>query len=1132
MRRRSSHNESSSVAGGPPTSVLSSVQSTQSLKPSEVNRVRPTSAFAKNSTLPSQLSAPLQRMHDNQLTSAAPTSTIGREARELASRMHVDLAHIKGSVDLQTQTDRALVLCADRHFHATAKMWLSAATSSAPHEAVPTATPSFHFVPISTAPLLSLKLQEGRTLSFLNSSRTQLSTHGSSRHHARHRRSTSVDGGGLVQLEDMSTYHQSYYPADHWGASEDDEPGQVIRGNVINKSQGQKIVVHPRWNVSSKPNPETVADPAPLSVEEPAVSWIARKKAAKRSSSADSAKGASGGGGGLASGTSNQRRLRFEDPDGIIRLGGGHGRPPSSNAPQQRPGGATTTGQGPVRSGIADESLERVFAPTTFGQSSTGLWSQVSEEKVRALYPSHAQPPRAVSHSRDAASASESKAFFRGIGDVGSKALGLHIYKAAGPHGGDNNGSAAAATKDELYVRKQLHAMNINLSGSSSGGAVMDHPLWGGVVLCRLVNVIVRQFLPRQQLKEIPIRNQSGMVFSDVKENYVNALTRIREFQTPNGLDPIPPGLLYLDPKEVLAGEAHDTLWALLAKLLETFVLKTTDRLPSPHSTSSTHGASNAIVQVPVLGRYCEVYAARNMSRLEESVCQFLFGLGVLVEPTKHSIPADDDLSAALLPGPLAAPFLPEKRSRWHLRRTPFTSISLSSVFPYLSNGSALLDVVCHVLDVDIPVHRNPRVRNLCLANIRRAQDELQKHYPSRISNLFLCDPVPVFEGDKAFILLLMEDIMRFASKAPPRKSLPAIDQSPFLLPEKWTAGVATTSSQSGAAATGDVPPLSAGMANASYASQFVQPERQAFVSQATNAATAAPHHWTLAELAGQRDDSMDDASFTPPPRQRDIPSTLQPEPHPFTISKSNPPPKHIKLRAMGVTTTAPSSGRSIVPSDESPEELYDDAPEPPALLPRHLEYLTTMKVEERELAFISEWLAQKLGRAYLFFFESPEELYDDAPEPPALLPRHLEYLTTMKVEERELAFISEWLAQKLGRAYRYQAADASFDVNAKDLRLSHPCLIFSDGVVFCHLVRILSYHKCPQLDNVQKAPKTTAAKRNNIKKVLEYLRLERKTLVDYVFLEDVLVTGDLRAVVLVIRALRASYKNHISSHK
>jgi hypothetical protein len=969
--------------------------------------------------------------------------------------MHVDLAHIRGSVDLQTQTDRALVLCADRHFHATAKMWLHTTSASALEgdvSAMP--PPSFHFVPISTAPLLSLRLQEGRTLSFSHSST----------HHAAHervrrapKRSTSADGG-LVELEEMSSYHQSYYPADAWGPSEDEDAGRTHQRTML---QGRrKSIPHPRWNVSSKPSPDTVADPAPLSVEEPTTSWIARRRAAKRSSSADSAKGDQAG---SSVAVNQQRKLRFEDPDGIIRLGGGQ----ASDANHQRHSGY----QGPVRSGVADESLERVFAPTTFGQSSTGLWSQASEEKIRTLFPTHVNQ-RAVGGHRDTAAAVESKSYFRGIGDVGSKALGLQTHTMSSQENHMNDPSSAVSS-NEMYVRKQLHAMNMNLAGSSSSGAVMDHPLWGGVVLCRLVNVIVRQFLPRQQLKEIPVRAHNGMVFADVKENYVNALTRVREFHTPNGLDPIPPGLLYIDPKEVLSGDAHDTLWALLAKLLETFVLKSTDR----HSSATLAPP----VQVPVLGRYCDVYSARNMARLEESVCHFLFGLGVLVEPTKHLIPADDDPTAALLPGPLSAPFLPEKRSRWHLRRSPVTTISVASVFPFLSNGTTLLDVVCHVLDVDIPVHRNPRVRNLCLVNIRRAQDELQKHYPAKISNLFLCDPVPVFEGDKAFILLLMEDIMRYASKAPPRKTLPAMDQAPFVLPEKWTAG-ATTSSLSGTDAhspanTGAVvPSFSAGMANASYVSQFVQPERQAFVSHAANAASAAPHQWTLAELAVQRDDSIE-SSPTPLPRQRD--SSVQPEPHPFTTSKSNPPPKHIKLRAMGVTTTAPSSGRSIVPSDESPEELYDDAPEPPALLPRHLEYLTAMRVEERELAFIAEWLLQKLGRSY-----------------------------------------------------RYQAADASFDVNAKDLRLSHPCLLFSDGVVFCHLVRILSYHKCPQLDNVQKAPKTTAAKRNNIKKVLEYLRLERKTLVDYVFLEDVLVTGDLRAVVLVIRALRASYKNHISSHK
>ncbi len=64
----------------------------------------------------------------------------------------------------------------------------------------------------------------------------------------------------------------------------------------------------------------------------------------------------------------------------------------------------------------------------------------------------------------------------------------------------------------------------------------------------------------------------------------------------------------------------------------------------------------------------------------------------------------------------------------------------------------------------------------------------------------------------------------------------------------------------------------------------------------------------------------------------------------------------------------------------------------------------------------------------------------------------------------------------------------------------------------------------------MQNGPKTNAVKRQNVRKVVEYLRQEKKMLMDYVFLEDVLVTGDLRAVVLVIRGLRAAYKNHKSS--
>ena len=136
-----------------------------------------------------------------------------------------------------------------------------------------------------------------------------------------------------------------------------------------------------------------------------------------------------------------------------------------------------------------------------------------------------------------------------------------------------------------------------------------------------------------------------------------------------------------------------------------------------------------------------------------------------------------------------------------------------------------------------------------------------------------------------------------------------------------------------------------------------------------------------------------------------------------------------------------------------------------------------------------------------------------------------------MNVDEKELAALGEWLSTKLGRHFTYVAPDKSFDVRSGSIQVSDPCMIFSDGVVFAHLVRVLSYHKCSELDNVQLRPKSLAVKRNNVKKVLEFLRREKKILVDYVFLEDVLVSGDMRAVVLVLRCLKQCYKNHRTAH-
>lgn len=1018
------------------------------------------------------------------------TTDIGKEARELALRMQAELAQVRSSVDLLVQTDRALVLSADRHFHLAARCFYhmshdtggaqpaAAAGRDGPAQPPTLPPPAYHFAPLPTP--LHYHLHPHQSLA----------------------RRTEIN---------VSPHTSLPPPAPDASISpRRDEPQPISRLTTSASLAGSQPPMplatpghgfaegKPPWNVSTQPAEALLPRTTPLSVTEPTKEWLASKRKhmqsraltddrqQRRSSSADDAR-------------PRARGLRFKSPDGTVTNGGGPG------GRTQNAANLSITSR-PVLS-LHDTSAERNSNAVIYGRSTTGLWSQAAERS--ANQPPPAAPwlvrsdglERAQSGGSADASANTSRHFVATAADASSRVLGLALSQKAA--------DSSQGTDDETFARKHLHHMNIPLVDptGSAGVAPLDQPLWNGVVLLRLVNMISLHYLPKQQhLKSLPVRSGPGVTFEDARSNFLNALTRIRDFPAPTcGCDPVPPHLLYLDTCEVLSGnEGQRDMWALLAKLIEAYVLKV-DR-SEPARGDDVQGGQNAAAlqekqalrRVPVVGRYCDVYSSRNMFVLEDQVCLFLLQLHVLADPAQHHMPLDDDPSSSnRLPGPLSAPFLPEKRIRWHFRTTTPSTISLASIFPFFTNGTLLCDVVSSILSMDVPVYRNPRIRNNCIANITSAQTALRKYYPSRISNAFLVDPLPVYEGDKAFILFLMEDMMRFACKAPPRKVLPNRDQVPFMLPSHWhqsadlaalqgasiLQAVRTHGSKTDSpSAANSEPHISTGMAHASHHAMFPQKERQPFVAEERDDG----HRWTLAELAQQREGSIgsqtgtgDVADVTGGGNHR---STTTLHTSTFTTTHSNPPPKSVRLRSIGVTTTAPSSGRSIVPSDEIQDELDDD----------------------------------------------PQEVL------PALLPRHLEYLLAMHVDERELQQHSEWLHVKLGFNYRYTSQDGIIDIQAKNgpLALSHPCFIFADGVVLCHLVRILSYQKCPQLDNIQANPKTVAAKRNNIKKVLEYLRNEKKTLVDYVFLEDVLITGDLRAVVLVLRSLRQTYKNHISSRR
>jgi hypothetical protein len=699
------------------------------------------------------------------------------------------------------------------------------------------------------------------------------------------------------------------------------------------------------------------------------------------------------------------------------------------------------------------EQTERDMPPpNAFGKSMTGLWSQAASHGTNAADHSAHWAHAAAATGR---SAGDIRPAFDALGTVSGKALGM----------------SGGRIDSEAFARQQLERMSIErLPQPRENISALEDPIRNGVLLCRLLNYITSHAQPRKQFRELSVKVGS---VECAKSNFISALTRIRELHIPSSAPPIPQAMLYLNPSDIVLRGDTSELWGLLAALIEIFVTKGYAAVASSGEGSSQPDPASA----PILGRFCDTYSSRNMLRLEEAVCEFLFSLNVLVEPTEHGLPADN--SGAPVPDPHHAAFLPTDRRKWHVRTTPFKTISLSSVLPYLTNGTALCDVVSKVLGVELLPFRNPRIRANCISNIRMMQNELMKHSPQRIANFFLCDAAPVYDSDIAFILLLLEDIMRLASKAPPRKRMPSETMQPYLSSSPHAA--AEDGSSPGPRR--NAPPIahrledpagsnSAGLSHKEVVnaqiSRFHQRERQLFAGGSGGPPTAS--YVDVAVADPRVVDGQGSHAFR---REESVGSQLQ---TPFTSTSAQPPPTQLRSRTAGVTTAAPSSGRSIVPSDEVRDELRDTASEPLALLPRHLEYLNTVNPDDKELSVLARWLQFKLGPSY-----------------------------------------------------HYASADRLLDVSGNNIQLTQPCFLFSDGLVLTHLVRILSYHKCPQLETVQSGPKTNAVKRQNVRKVVEFLRQEKKILMDYVFLEDVLVTGDLRAVVLVLRGLRCAYKNHKS---
>eukprot|EP00760_Papus_ankaliazontas_P028339 PhM_4_TR3647/c0_g2_i1/m.60971 len=82
----------------------------------------------------------------------------------------------------------------------------------------------------------------------------------------------------------------------------------------------------------------------------------------------------------------------------------------------------------------------------------------------------------------------------------------------------------------------------------------------------------------------------------------------------------------------------------------------------------------------------------------------------------------------------------------------------------------------------------------------------------------------------------------------------------------------------------------------------------------------------------------------------------------------------------------------------------------------------------------------------------------------------------------------------------------------------------FSSGVVLVRLLKELERTK-NSIVGVEMKPHTTAARRGNIRRVLDFCRLNKKLFLEYLFLEDHVLMNHGPAIASVLRGLRKVYR-------
>ena len=590
------------------------------------------------------------------------------------------------------------------------------------------------------------------------------------------------------------------------------------------------------------------------------------------------------------------------------------------------------------------------------------------------------------------------------------------------------------------------------------------------------------------------------------------------------------------------------------------------------------------------------LHSTDDSKRLDYAVCQFLMELQILPElgsldgrgnklpmssTTNHRMKVMQSQFLAAMDDPTKAPYVPESmtyratvrdsnsrsmgvdrgqgRMSFQARVSELTTILSPTLFPYLRNGTVLYDAAMKLTGDYSPEDtlrgpgtlsgrstpttftRNPKLRKACEANIELAQLLLLKHSADSdppMCTACLTDPSPIFNGDVPFILTLLEDMMRYAFKQPPR-TLNVQQQgpsTPFIPPAYRVPAPASDSDQNaeiqqrrnvrsvpmGPSDGVPFPPHGEGFAFEPIPETHLWGPSAAGSLQSEGG--GEPSNFGVSSLP--RSSPQLTAYLRPPPTGTEGNSSSRRHPL-LSLTQPPPPSPHLQAPQPQALTNGPRKiGVSFggVVTSATPSQLGDDD-------------------DEVDGTASEGGLSRRSSRSSHMLL-------------------HLDYLSDVHISDRECLLLGGWLVRKLKASFKHSPLDGSFVVDFSSLSSEVDALapiyevtshrggaptadhqtpsegpapprarfmVLSDGVVLFRLIQALvsSSDSNALSSGVQLRPKTDAAKKQNLRKVVAFMKEKLKILGGCLAIEDALFQGEARAVVLVLRSLKHRFKHH-----